>query len=109
MKLINANQDKVKNINVSLLNLYYEQFLLSNIIANKGVGFDSLYKEPDCQVTNNFVDFTEIPHASQYIHLISGFKRSSKFMEQVVIRLLLEYPEYYQRIVNYKERVADEN
>lgn len=108
MKLIDANQDNLENINVSLLNLYYEQFLLSNITANRNIPFECLYPQADDEVNNNFVDFTGIPKRSQYIHLISAFKRSSQFMEQVVVRLLLEYPTYYQRVVNYKERIEDE-
>ena len=108
MKLIDANQNSVADINVSLLNLYYEQFLLSNITANRNIPFACLYPLADDEVNNNFVDFTGIPIRSQYIHLISAFKRSSQFMEQVVVRLLLEYPSYYQRILNYKARIADE-
>ena len=108
MKLIDANQNGLENINVSLLNLYYEQFLLSNIAANRKIPFDSLYPQADDEVHNNFVDFTGVPQRSQYIHLISAFKRSSQFMEQVVVRLLLEYPAYYQRIVNYKESIENE-
>ncbi len=105
-QLIDANQEKVASINVSLLNLYYEQFLLSNIIANEGISVDSLYKLPDNEAKNKFVDFVGIPNRSKYIHLISGFKRSTKYMEQVVMRLMLEYPEYYKRLLKYNETVS---
>lgn len=101
-QLINVNQDKLDNINVSLFNLYYEQFLLSNMITKKGIEVTSMYKLPDCEVNNDFVAFHEIPHNSNYIHLISHFKRSTEFLEQILLRLKIEFPMYYDRLTKFK-------
>jgi len=102
-KLIDQNQDKLDAINVTLFNLYYEQFLLSNIIAKHKKEVACLFPEPDRECTHNFAAFHEIPNGSNYIHLISHFKRSTEFLEQMAMRLQFEYPDYYKRLLKFQE------
>lgn len=98
-ELIDNNQDKIGAINGGIFNLYYEQFLLSNIIFRNNFKVASLYEEPDSDI--NFAAFHNIPNTSQYIHLISHLKMSTAYMEQVVARLQLEFPEYYYRLLKF--------
>lgn len=99
-KLIDHNTDKLDSINVGLLNLYYEQFLFSNLIQKHNLNLASLYPMADSEVNYNFAAFHEIPKKSMYVHLISHLKKNTEFMEQVVARLYGEFPDYYYRLVN---------
>ena len=69
-RLIDQNQDKLDTINVTLFNLYYEQFLLSNVIAQRQKEVACLFSEPDRECTHNFAAFHEIPNGSNYICLL---------------------------------------
>ncbi|MGB5818415.1 MAG: DUF6734 family protein [Saonia sp.] len=100
-ELITNNMDKLEDINSSLFNLYYEQFLISNIISEKNLAVASLYTKSNDNNAYNFAAFHQIPQQSRYVHLISHLKRSTEFMEQVVARLQLEYPEYYSRLTHF--------
>lgn len=105
--LIDNNQDKLDDINSGLFNLYYEQFLLSNMVNRRGLDITSLYEGPDDVQAYNFAAFHGIPLRSQYVHLISHLKKPTEFMEQIVARLQLEYPGYYERVMHfYKNRVV---
>lgn len=95
-QLIDHNVDKLNNINIGLLNLYYEQFLFSNILKQQKIHVDTLY--PETELEPNFAAFHNIPRQSQYVHLISHLKKSTEFLELVVARLSIEFPEYYARL-----------
>ncbi|MEL6918246.1 MAG: DUF6734 family protein [Bacteroidota bacterium] len=91
-ELIDNNQDKLHKINSSLINLYYEQFLLSNMIASKNLEITSLFSKPDDTHKYNFAAFHNVPWHSQYVHLISHLKRSTEYMEQIAVRLQKQFP-----------------
>ena len=97
--LIDPNPDKLDQLqNSGLFNLYYEQFLLSRMIDRRGLEAKTLYPEPDEDNRYNFAAFHQIPHGTQYIHLVSHLKKSTEFMEQIVARLQLEFPACYERL-----------
>lgn len=105
-ELIDENQDKLDDINTGLFNLYYEQFLLSNMLSVRKLAFASLYPKPNDGNAYNFAAFHHIPHKSQYIHLISHLKKTSEYLEQIVARLRLEFPDYYVRLRDYCQKKA---
>ena len=80
-------------------NLYCEQFLISNMAHNQSIECGFLFDKPDENDRYNFAAFTEIPEHSQYIHLYFNKKRQTRYIEQIIARLQLEYPEYYGRIL----------
>ncbi len=98
-ELIEANSDKLVDINVGLFNLYYEQFLFSNMVTMENIAVRTLFSIENGQP--NFAAFHEIPLQSQYVHLISHLKRSTEFMEQLVVRLSTEFPKYYKKLLDY--------
>ena len=98
-ELIDNNHDVLEQINVGLLNLYYEQFLFSNMVRRQNIEVASLFSEDGLEP--NFAAFHQIPTHSRYVHLISHLKRSTEFMEQVVTRLQFEFPDYYERVSNH--------
>ncbi len=100
-ELIDHNQDKFDKINSGLLNLYYEQFLLSNIITDKNIAVATLYPDVSGEEEHDFAAFHAIPHRSNYVHLISHLKKTTAFMEIVVARLQLEFPDYYRRLAEH--------
>lgn len=97
-ELINNNADKLNHINMGLLNLYYEQFLFSNIVEQQKFQVHTLFPETD--QAPKFAAFHNIPNEAQYVHLISHLKKSTEFLELIVARLFLEFPEYYERLKN---------
>jgi len=97
-EFVDHNQDKLDTINSGLLNLYYEQFLISNMIAQNDISFSSLYPESDSIAHYDFGAFHHIPLKSKYVHLISTLKKNTRLIEQLVARLQLEYPEYYKQL-----------
>ncbi|AWX46128.1 hypothetical protein HME9304_03160 [Flagellimonas maritima] len=98
-ELIDNNTDKISDMHGSIFNLYYEQFLLSNIIAHKGIEVATLFNKPDGEL--DLAAFHGIPHQTQYVHLLSHLKLSTAYMEQIVVRLRLEYPEHYERLLKF--------
>ncbi len=103
-ELIENNTSKLEDINQGLLNLYYEQFLLSNMVAKENIETASLFPKPNDDHNHNFAAFHQIPHGTTYVHLLSHLKKSTEFMEQVVVRLQLEYPDYYTRVVTFHQK-----
>lgn len=98
-ELIDHNQENLDAMNIGLLNLYYEQFLLSNIAKNRGIEAKTIYG--DLNNSNNHVlGAFHRPRQVQFIHLISHLKKSTALLEQLVVRLQLEFPEFYARIIN---------
>nr|WP_299344865.1 DUF6734 family protein [Allomuricauda sp.] len=98
-ELVNNNKDKIGAINGGIFNLYYEQFLLSNIIFQDKIKVATLFDQPDCEI--DLAAFHHIPKLKKYIHLISHLKLSTHYMEQVVARLQLEFPQYYGRLLDF--------
>ena len=100
-ELVDNNLDKLNEKNRVNLNLYFEQFLLSNLIHKNHYEIGFLFPEL-LESERSLTQFHRVPYKSQYIHLASTLKRFTEYLEQVVIRLQLEYPEYYERLTkNY--------
>jgi hypothetical protein len=100
-QLIDSNLDKLEERSRVNLNLYCEQFLFSNLLKKQQREVHFLFPEK-LQSEYALTKFHQVPEHSQYIHLASTLKRFPKFLEQVVIRLRMEFPEYYDRLIkNY--------
>jgi len=99
-ELIHRNKHLINAKKSWELNLYCEQFLISNMIERHNIDCKFLFSDPDEGDRYNFADFEGIPNRSQYIHLYFNKKRKTDYIEQIVARLQLEYPNYYQRILN---------
>ncbi|HEY8894692.1 MAG TPA: DUF6734 family protein [Niastella sp.] len=90
---------QLHKINVKDFNTIFEQFLFHALAEDK--------EAPVCYLRNRLVlfwydiaDFTGVPVRTEYIHLIGNFKRTKRVLDQLEHRLLLDYPEYYFRIMN---------
>jgi hypothetical protein len=98
-ELIRNNQHLLSAEKSWELNLYCEQFLISNIIDKYNIDCGFVFSEPDENNRYNFAAFESIPEQSQYVHLYFNKKRKTQYIEQIVARLQIEYPEYYERIL----------
>ena len=101
-ELVDNNHDKIVDINGGIFNLYYEQFLLSNIISQNNLEVATLYEAADDK-NIDFAAFHTLGHSNQYVHLISHLKMATTYMEQVVVRLQLEFPNYFDRLVAFQK------
>lgn len=103
--LIDHNLDRLHDLrNSGLFNLYYEQFLLSSMIDDRGLEARTLYPEPDEANRYNFAAWHQIPQGSSYVHLVSHLKKSTEFLEQLIARLQTEYPVYYTRLQDWAKQ-----
>ena len=98
-ELISQNLDRIDPKNSWELNLYCEQFLISNMMDCYDIPSAFLFSEPDTNNRYNFADFENISRNTQYVHLYFNKKRKTEYLEQIIARLQLEYPEYYKRIL----------
>ena len=102
-QLIDSNMDKLGEKSRVNLNLYCEQFLFSNLVKKEARAIEFLF--PELLTSEyNLTQFHMAPEHSQYVHLASTLKRLPKFLEQVVIRLRLEFPDYFERLTEVKKR-----
>ena len=72
-----------------------------NEIALKEIEVATLFDKPDDEI--DLAAFHGIPHHTQYVHLLSHLKLSTAYMEQIVVRLQREYPEFYNRLVQFSK------
>jgi hypothetical protein len=100
-QLIDQNIDKIHLINTGSFNLYFEQFLMSNMIHQSHREMGLLFPDP---ITTDLLisRFHSLPNESQYVHLANTLKRETIFLEQVVSRFQAEYPEYFDHFSNIK-------
>lgn len=96
-ELIDNNLDKLEDKKRVNLNLYCEQFLFSNLVKQQERDIQFLFPKM-LKSEYDLTEFHMAPEHSQYVHLASTLKRFPEFLEQVVIRLYLEFPEYYDRL-----------
>lgn len=96
MKLINRNQASLRYINQEYFNMFYEQFLFSFIQRKNGCKMDTLLSNLS-QDFNEIVDMSLVP-IKPYNHIVGHAKSSLIINEQVCLRLLIGYPNYYNRI-----------
>jgi len=99
-EFVRRNEQHLSQINVSVFNIFFEQYLFYSLAKKQNKSVAVLIDEVigDNQYTG-FGEFNEVPYNLQYLHLLGTFKRDRVVCEQMANRLRLDYPEYYYRII----------
>jgi hypothetical protein len=84
-----------------MLNVIFEQYIFYKLAAQQGREIASLIEQVGPGFYRELWDIDKVPFMRKYIHLLSTAKRSPSNCEQVEFRLRHEFPEYYQRLVDY--------
>jgi|WetSurMetagenome_2_1015567.scaffolds.fasta_scaffold254899_1 hypothetical protein len=93
-----SHLDKIKSGNFGMI---FEEYLFYCLAKEKGCEITYL-TEPD---TDDFkgiklVDFESVPKVTKYIHPVGNFKKYPHIADLMADTLLLNYPDYYFRIMD---------
>jgi hypothetical protein len=97
-EFIDKNIDHIKKIDVHQSNMIFEQFLF-RALAEQGEIPIQYLSVGDTFLTD-ILDFTGVPSKRKYIHIYSGHKQVSYFLDCLEYRLQRDYPKYYYRIIH---------
>lgn len=99
-EFVDKNILNLSSINITNFNVFFEQYLFYclvkknkkkvNVYISETIG-DNQYK--------GFGDFSKVPYAKDYLHLLGSYKRNEFVCNQLADRLRQDYPVYYYRII----------
>lgn len=96
--MVDKNYDslsKLNNISKGEFNMVFEQFLAYCLCCESKVNLQVILKGE-----YSLSDFYNIPNYETYIHAIGTLKKFTNIGDYVLERLIFEFPEYYDRILN---------
>lgn len=96
--MVDKNYDslsKLNNISKGEFNMVFEQFLAYCLCCENKVNLQVILKGE-----YSLSDFCNIPNYETYIHAIGTLKKFTNIGDYVLERLIFEFPEYYDRILN---------
>lgn len=96
--MVDKNYDslsKLNNISKGEFNMVFEQFLAYCLCCENKVNLQVILKGE-----YRLSDFYNIPNYETYIHAIGTLKKFTNIGDYVLERLIFEFPEYYDRILN---------
>ncbi|EFN91665.1 DUF6734 family protein [Prevotella amnii] len=102
---VDKNIDVIRTLErPGMFNVIYEQFLFYALAQSKNIKIEYLIDEDVDEHFLGLTDFWETPHRQQYIHAVGAYKTWYIIGEQMAHRLYIEYPDYFQRILDlYKK------
>ncbi len=100
LEIIEINKKKLPKINLPISNTIFEQYLFTCHARRINKPISYFLDNIENKYLEHLCNFQAIPFHKKYIHIIGPYKRmltSEMWLEE---RLLLEFPEYYYRIIN---------
>lgn len=94
-----------KNLSGSSYAIIYEQYLYSALARKRNIKISHLF-EGEEKKTMDLVNFMNKYAEKKYVHLYSSSKFFPEYCRELEHQLLLEYPEYHQKIISL---IADEH
>ena len=98
-KFVDRNSSKLGMINIGMFNTVFEQYLFKAIAEKREIDI-SFYLSSVNHAFDGLADFTGLPSKTNYIHTVGVYKRMKYIGDLLAMRLQLDYPEYYYRILN---------
>ncbi len=98
-QFVEKNRDNLRNINIGVFNMIYEQYLFHCMAKERSKIVKCFKKDVDVDF-QGFGDFAGVPKKSKYIHVLGEYKKQKHIGIEIERRLILDYPEYYYRILN---------
>jgi hypothetical protein len=96
LNFIEKNTENVSKTDSSLINHFYEQYFLWVHAKTKKMKINYLLHN----VTNHFdetLNFHLIPFKEKFIHVVGVAKKNSLACEQIMLRLKIDFPIYYEK------------
>lgn len=99
---INKNISYFKRINIASLNIIFEQYLFYCLAKEKNISITYLFEQIEYGYVppESYVQFWKIPYRIDYIHVISDFKKNRFLAEEMLVRLRMEYPYYFYKVMS---------
>lgn len=98
------NTHLLDQVNVSIFGVFIEQFFFHALAEEKGIPihyYDNRIVS-DVKQYQRFNQFYKVPHQQTFVHMLgSSTKKDIYHCESLELRLRMEYPEYYYRILDY--------
>lgn len=100
LEFVNKNLPVLEKIKSGNFGMIFEEYLFYCLAKERGTEI-TYFLEPD---VNDFkgiklVDFETVPQKTRYIHPVGMFKKYQHIADMMADTLLLNYPEYYFRIM----------
>lgn len=97
-RFINENLNNFDKVNVSQLNIIYEQYLFLALAKKRGVDLSCLLPHTSAKYVG-LADFDSVPQERTYLHLVGMFKRYHGVCENLEKYVMFNYPTYYERLM----------
>lgn len=96
---VDKNLSKLSKINIGLFNIIFEQAMFYALSESKSAKVNYLLNNVN-QAFDGLCDFITVETKTNYLHALGPFKQQKYIGDQLALRLLLDYPEYYYKIIN---------
>jgi hypothetical protein len=97
---LNKNLKSLQKVNKGNQNIIIEQLFFYELAQMRGIHIEHLINEPTTsRQFPHLTNFTALPNRCKYIHIMGGKKYPST-CEQLEQRVLLEYPDAYDRVLH---------
>lgn len=97
-KFVDENLHKIDKINIGMFNTVYEQYLFHALAESQNIEIGYLLSD-----VNNAFDYlaelTDLPSKRSYVHTVGFYKKSKLICDLVEYRLLIDWPDYYFKII----------
>jgi len=100
LTFIERNRECLHKVNMGLFNQIYEQYLFTCLAAERGIDIQYYLPEMDEEFTQ-VLNFHRLPSIESYVHVVGSAKRNPLACRQVEYRLRYEFPEYYERVLEF--------
>jgi len=100
LTFIERNRECLHKVDMGLFNQIYEQYLFTCLAAERGIDIQYYLPEMDEEFTQ-VLNFHRLPSIESYIHVVGSAKRNALACRQVEYRLRYEFPEYYERVLEF--------
>ena len=97
-RFIDKNINHLKRINIGIFNTVFEQ-LLFYYRAEQENKTIYCYKKNINEKFEGLAEFNDVKKYTKYIHVVGDYKKNEEVGQKLERRLLVDYPEYYFKII----------
>lgn len=97
LSFVEKNKEQLTKHQIKNINMFFEQYLLLCFAKYHKKEISVLFED----MSNDFsevLNFHLVPNYSSYIHIVGKAKWDSFANDQIILRLKMEFPEYYEKV-----------
>ena len=99
---VDANQDKLPQLDMGLFNTVYEQLLFYYLAKEQNKDISYYFKFTEDKI-KPFYTLAFLPHRLNYIHVMGTHKKKSSVCQHLEARLAFEFPVFYDHLCRILE------